>query len=347
VLFRSMEDGLVARMLNLSLGRRPTEDERPYMESASLVGLAYACLIAVNRDEPGKSPKTTPGRVIELALTQSDFATTLATVANKVLFERVKLANPTYRRVTKQITVSDFKPTGLTFAGDYPVPLEIGEDGEVKRGAMTERKENISLKTYARIVELSLALLVADDIGAFTNILTNAAIRVADHANDLFFAQCLAPGSGLGPVLTDSARFFDASHANIANAGTVSIALDDARSKLRAQSTPDGVHLNAAAAFLVVSPTLETLAEETVAKLAPGSDRRISVLADANLGTSTRYYLFADPTELPAFVHASLADSPRVVAQPGWSVLGADLRVNVDHGFAPLDHRGCVTGVGA
>lgn len=335
---------MAAAITARALGGPIPADLRPYA-GTTFPTLAFACLTAAGADLRGMSPSKAPAAVVQLALTTSDFPKLVSNVFQHIVLDRYRKATPTYSRLTKPVTVATFRTTPIVYPGDFPAPLEVSELGEVTRGAITERSEETRLKLYARTASVTLKLLANDDAGALAALAEAAASRFIDHANALFFSSCIAPNAGLGPTLLDGATYFHATHANVVGTGTLTLGgLSVARALLKAQVTPDGVALNTDAAYLLVSPTGQTYAEELVTKLAGASPsgQRLEVLADAALG-SGRYYVFAAPSELAAFGHVSLPNTPSVVSQPGFSHLGVDVRISAAHAFAALDHRAAVT----
>jgi hypothetical protein len=338
-LIRYMTAGIVSR----ASGRPPTEEERPFYH-CSVAQLAHALLCARNLDR-GYTPTANPGRVLELALTTSDFPLTLANIVDKVLLDRYANLRPTYTRLAIRRSFGSFRPHKFTRIGDFPVPTAVAEDGEVRRGSMSENAETITPTTYSAICPLSFQAITNDDLGAVSNLADAAAIRVADLCDTVLFAKCILPASGLGPTLSDAHPVFDAAHANLALSVTT---LADARAKMLAQTSLDGMKLNTPTAYLLVPPASQTLAESVVAGLALGEESRIVVLTDANL-TGTRSYVFGDPARGASnYVWGTVLDAgPRAVAQSGWATLGLDFRVSIDFGCGAVDYRYGATGAGA
>jgi hypothetical protein len=335
-----MAEGLTARLL----GRAPSEIARTYVRS-SLAQAADACNMAAGIGRH-LDPAKHPGRVFELALGTSDFPFITANVLNKLVLERYEAAAPSYRTLARKVEIRDFKPTAILRGGDFPSLLEIGEAGEVKRGLMTESKEEITLATVSRISPLTLAALANDDAGALAGWAEAAAARAVAWENDTFYAVVLLPNSGAGQTMRDTNPLFHSSRSNIASAGALSASLGDARSKLKTQATPDGIKLNNDLHTLLVPPASQQAAEALVATLAPTAT--IRVLADANL-TGTRYYGFTDPARLPFAVYGYLQGQagPSVIAQAGWASLGLDVRLTLSFACAAVEPRAAVTGAGA
>ena len=337
-----MRDGIVAR----ALGRPPSEALRPYYYS-TWAQLADACCAT------GVNPKTNPGRAVELALqTTSDFPLLLGDGFRQIALERYANAQVTHRRIAVPRLFSNFRPHRVVRAGDFPALLEVGEHAEYQSGAMGESGETLTLATYGRTLGVTRRVLVDDNIAAFADLATAAGLRAADFENATFFVRCILPGSGLGPNLADGVAVYDAvAHGNVAGAGALDLVrLGDARARLKAQATPDGVRLNLNAAILLVSPDSQTLAEQLVAQLAPGqaSGGRITPIADANL-TGTRFYVLAEPAQLSNYATGYLegAAGLRVEARSGFDFDGVQIRVSLDFACGAVESRAGVTGAGA
>jgi len=341
-------EGLTARVLHDTLGRRPSVQAAPYMEGSSWARLAHACLVAKGADR-NLSPKTAPSACIELALTTTDFPFLCGSAFDKVLLEHYRNASPTFRRIATQKSFKDFKPAEMIRPGDFPVPLRVGESGEVKQGSLGESAQTITLASYSRIVALSFKTLANDDLSAFSDLAKAAALRASDFENQLVFETCIAPNSGLGPDLADSTPVFDDTRGNTVGAYSISVAsLGVARTKLRNVTTPDGVRLNTPASILLVPPESESIAEEVISKVALGAETRIAALADSNL-SGTRYYVLADPRVVSNYVYGYLAgaEGPTTVTESNWKSGGLHTRVTLHFGCGAVDWRAGVSSAGA
>lgn len=282
----------------------------------------------------------------ELASQTSDYVSSLADIGGRILFENLGQSTPTYRRIAREQSFANFKPHTLVPPSEFPNMLRVNEHGEFKVGFVGDRGETASLATYGRIIAVTRALLLADDIGQFGALFADAGRRLAEFVNSVFMATCITPNSGLGQTMGDGVVMFHSSHGNVASAGALSATtLGSARALLRAQTTAEGQALNLASAFLLVSPASETLAEVLVQTLPAGS---LTVIADAAL-TGTRFYVIADPNTLPAFAFGSLidGDGPQLATRHSWDIDGLETRISFDFGATCLDHRGAATGAGA
>lgn len=296
------------------------------------------------------------GRLIELALhTTSDFPLILGNLLNKVMLPAYENAQPTYRRIAAQKTFNDFRAHNFLRAGDFPIPLQTNEHGEFKYGTMSENREQVTLATYGRIIGFSRQSLVNDDVGGFADMAAKAGTRIVDFENATFFTNCVNAGSGLGPTLSDSIAVYNASHNNTTSAGALSnTLLGEAWSKMMQQTSLDGLKLNNEPRILLV-PTPSVALARALTKDIPAAQASnvnvftgLEVIADANLGIGTRFYVLADPGRLPNYVYGYLggASGPRSEVRQGFEIDGVEFKIAIDFGVGAIDYRGGVTGAG-
>lgn len=345
-----MADALVARATQ----QEPSGAGRRYY-GETLVACAYEMLRSLGHGQ-GLDPRLHAGRIIELAHGTSDFPLLLGNVMNKMLLPAYELAQPTYRLIGARKTFNDFREHRFLRRGDFPIPLQVGEGGEITEGTMGENQETVSCLTYARIFNITRQALVNDDLSAFQDLAAAAAQRVADFENATFFSVCITAAAGLGPDLSDGVAVYNSAHSNVNSAGALDVTrIGEARALMMAQTGIDGLKLNVAPRYILVSPASLTLAEQHVATITPPDpdsanpfSGKLVAVGDANL-TGTRYYLLADPARLPQYVHGHLNgfDGPRFEVRQGWEVEGIQAKVATDFGCGVIEYRAGVTGAGS
>jgi hypothetical protein len=346
-----MAEALSARAMR----KEPTGAGRRYY-GESLVDLAYEMLRPTGHVR-GLDPRHHGRRILDVALAHgtSDFPLLLGNVLNKMLLPSYESAQPTFRLIAARKQINDFRAQRFLRAGDFPLPLAVGENGEITQGTIGENQETVTALSYGRIFSISRMALVNDDLSAFDQIATSAANRVSDFHNATFFSTCITVGSGLGPTLSDSVVLYNATHANIAATGVLSLTtLGSAREKMMAQTSLNGLKLNILPAFLVVSPASLTLAEQQVATIAPALTSsvnpfagKLTAVGDANL-TGTRFYVIADPARLAQYVYGYIGEVPlRFEVRAGWEVEGIQAKVVTDFACGAIEYRAGVTGAGA
>lgn len=348
----SMADGLAAR----AQGKEPTERGRRYAE-LSLAEAAAEMLSARGLGQ-GLDPRRHAGRVVALALTSSDYPLLLANTGSKVLAAAYEAAAPTYRMLARRQDLKDFKTNSYLKVGDFPVLLQVGEEGEIKLGSFSESAETWALATYGRIVSFARQAIVNDDLGAFQRMLDGAAQRIAAVENGLFFTRLTSGTSNNGPTMADGAQFFATGHANLASSGAAIdvTTLGAGRAAMQKQTSLDGIKLNIVPRYLLTSPDKRTIAEQYTTQITPALPSsvnpfpgRLEVVSDANLPTANPWYLFADPAAVPAAVYGHLESEPgpRLETRVGFEVEGLQMKVAIDFAVAFVEHRAAWRNPGA
>lgn len=292
--------------------------------------------------------------------TTSDFPLLLANAGNKMLEAGYALANPSYRRFFARRAFNDFKAHSFLTAGDFPSLQALGEGADIKRGTISEKREQITPGTFARGVAVTRQMLVNDDLGAFTDFGTMIGRRVADWENATAYAV-VNTASGDGPTLAEgSAAVFAAGGTRNNKAGTASavtaVALGLGFNAIKSQKSLDGLSLNIDPRYLVCSVIQEFVAAQFAsASVVPGSASsvnvfasRFEVIADANI-PNNRWYLFADPAAAPVYVYGYVGGNevPQVrVGQP-MGVDGTVVEVVHDFAVGAIDYRGGFFNAGA
>lgn len=360
-LSRAVEDALVARMT----GRRP---EGPATELAglSLLQLGERVVQArgervswANRDcavdailarSPGPSNRGGSWLSRRDAMGglhgTSDFPTLLGAAGNRVLADAYRAAESPLKALGRRRTASDFRALTRVQLSEAPQLEKVNESGEVSRGTMAEAKESFRLATFAKIFGLSRQAIINDDLQAFGDMAAAWGQAAASVESDILVAIV----NGAGIVTDDGKTLFHADHGNLAGTGgALSVAtLGAARQAMREQKGLDGkTPISVTPRHLLVSPALETAAEQVLAEIAAASvadanpfSGRLQLHVEPRLsGNSWR--VFADPSQLAAIEYAVLsgAEGPQVTTREGWDVLGVEYRAVLDFGAGPGDFR--------
>lgn len=284
--------------------------------------------------------------------TTSDFPLLLENAGNKMLEAGFAAAAPSYRTFFGQRPFNDFKAHSFLTAGDFPAPVELSEGASITAGTISEKREQITAKTYARQVRVTRQMLVNDDLGAFTDFGTMIGRRVADFENALAYAL-VNTASGDGPTLaTGSAAVFGtgAARANKASAGAVisEATLDAGYAGIMNQQSLDGIRLNIQPRFLLTGSAYRGAAMRFTTRISPEVGANVGLysdlvpVADANI-VGNRWYLFADPAAAPVYVYGYVNGQTAPMVRVHQYVPGTDgIAVEVVHDFAvgAIGHRG-------
>ncbi len=344
----AMATALAVRAMPALAGQH---EEQKWREFADLRPSDMLIELAAARGER-VSPRDR-SRLIERAFhTTSDFPMLLENAGNKMLEAGYQAAAPTYRQFFAQRSFNDFKAHSFLTAGDFPALAELAEGGAITAGTISEKRERITPKTYARQVRVTRQMLVNDDLGAFADFGTMIGRRVADYENALAFAL-VNTASGDGPTLsTGSAAVFGtgATRANKASAGTAitETALDLGHAAMMSQTGLDGIKLNIQPAILLTGAAYRGAAIRYTTRVSPESGANVGLysnltpIADANI-TGNRWYLFAAPGSAPVYVYGYVGGQTGPMIRVHQYVPGTDgMAVEVVHDFAvgAIDHRG-------
>lgn len=289
--------------------------------------------------------------------TTSDFPNLLADVANKLLRAAYEEAPQTWRPISRDVPVADFKARNLLQVGDAPQLLEVLEHGEYVAGTITEAKEQVQLKTYGRMFTITRQALINDDTNAFAEVPASFGRAARTKESDLAWAQITG-----NPTMGDGVALFHATHANLAGAGgAISIdTIGAGRAAMRVQKGIDAVTpLNLSPNYLIVPAAKETIADQFVSNVlipsAAGSVNpfagRLTVISEPRLdaASATAWYLATNVAQVPALFHAMLEgqEGPSVDQELGFDIDGLKIRCRLDVAFKAADWHGIYKNAGA
>lgn len=332
----------------------------------TLLDLAKECLVRAGVTVRGLD-KT---RIIAEAFTRrditqstSDFAVLLENTMHKVLQASYAMTPDTWSKWCARGTVSDFRAHNRYRMGSFGALDALAENGEFKSKAISDaEKGTITASTKGNIINVSRQMIVNDDMGAFSRLLTMLG-RAAALSVEVDAYALIGLNGGLGPTQSDSQPLFHTNRLNVATTGALSAAaLDVDRVFMASQKDVGGQeYTDLRPAVLLVPATLGGQARvinasqydpDAVANKAINRPNLVAGLfrdvVDTPRITGTRRYLFADPTIAPVFEVAFLEGqtSPYLETKDGWNTDGAEMKVRFDYGVAAVDWRGAVTNAG-
>lgn len=344
--------------------KQPVADPGEF-RGLSLLDIARECLTRAGIKPRGMDKMALISRAFTLrAITQStsDFTYALENTMHKVLQAAYATQPDTWSKWCARGSVSDFRAHNRYRMGSFASLDAIAENGEFKRKAITDaEKASITATTKGNIINVSRQMIVNDDMGVFSGLLTGLG-RAAALSVEVDAYALLAENAGLGPTF-GSVPVFDATRNNIGGGNALSAAAIDADAALMARQMDkdSNDYLDLQPAVLLVERALKGTAltineaqydPDTANKLQkPNYVRglfRDVVGTPRFAASSTRRYLFADPAIAPVFEVAFLEgqESPVLESQDGWNTDGAEMKVRFDYGVAAVDWRGAVTDAG-
>lgn len=346
-----MEDALAARLSRA----QPSEVARPYMEfsivemAAERMGLRRVPGIFAQRED-----------VLRMAFqSTSDFPILLENAMNRSLAARYAQAQPTYRRIARQRSYTDFRDHTTVRMGDFPDLQPVSaESGEIKAGKFGESKEKTSVQPYGVQVLFSRQLLVNDSLDGIMQVLNDRGAAVARFEDRIFYTMMLGGANGDGPTLNETGRqvFNTSDLTKAASGAAINIAsLSLARAALRKRKSLDGAELELSAAIMLVGPDKETEAQQLLAPIQAQQAGNVnpfsgtlSLEVTAKI-TGNAWYVFASPAEVPCFEWGLLEgySAPRFRMEEPFGVQGTKFSLEHDFGCGAIDFRGGYKNAGA
>jgi len=297
----------------------PLADE---LNTAPLSRMAYAAGLAIRPQQPHENDRTVMARGMQ----SSDFAAMLA-AAGTTLANRRFSAVAEHRAFCAEIECRDFKPTAICTTDIDSEMAEVGEQGEITQGrVIVGNGTEAQLRTFARYLRASRALIVNDDAG----MLADAAAQLGTAGARTEAREVYAVLEA-NPTLDDGELVFHADHGNIVASAFDATSLGAAMAALRTMTLMGGNQADLPAAHLVVAADLELAAR----KLIHESGLQITVTATGRL-TTGRWYLLPAPEVAPTVGVLKLrgASNPILVEpwQDEFAYDGAVMRARCDTG---------------
>lgn len=345
---RSIENAIEHRMdKKVKLAERGSE-----FRHDSLFDLAKRRLEAAGAAHRGMSKN----EIITRAISTSDYPILLGNVMNRRLRSMYEEQPNTFREIATQDNASDFKErTVMQFGGTFTFD-EIKELGEYKRGEMVESKETWKIKTYGKLIGISRQAIINDDLGGFNRAAAMFARGAARLEGDIVWNLLLA-NSGLGVVMGDTKKVFDAAHANLAGSGVVlgETSLATGRLAMRKQTGLTSKELlNLTPQYLIIPPELELSAQKLLSAVLATQTSNVNVFANSlkpivepRMTSATAWMLAT--TQVEGLVYSYLEGEQGLYTETkyGFEVDGVETKARLDFGAAILDYRGFYRNPGA
>jgi hypothetical protein len=348
-------EGLALALTHRLRGGEPDPRAVPFLH-LRLPDVARECLRWRGAHLAGMSD----ARVVQLAMSTSDFPQILANVANKTLLDAYRAAPAALKQICRITTAADFKERRVLRFGEGTGLQFKAEGASYTYGSIAEQTSSYSVKTFGRIFAFTREMIVNDDLGALDQFF-RAAGRLAVEFEARMLADLLTANGGAGPVLSDGLPLFHATRGNLASSGgAISVnTLDAARAALRRMKGLDGqVIIDADPRFLIVPVSKQTTAEQVTTSITPAQPDqvnpfagRLSVLADPHLddASTTAWYVAAEPANVPTFEFAYLegTNGPTTETETDFDSDTLKFKIRLDVGAGVVDWRGIYQNPGA
>lgn len=281
--------------------------------------------------------------------------TIFSNVANKQAKFYFEQVDQSWRMISAIGSARNFQQTTDVALTGSLLLQDLPKGGEIKHGTLGEKSYTNQLETVALQLGLSRVDLINDDAGALDSRTRRMSRGAALKFNKDFWETFLGASSA----------FFDASLGN-AGSSTLDIAgLGTANTLFKNLTDPDGQFMGSTAKILLVGTGLEPTAKQLMSSTmlnhtgdtdaAFGADNpwagMFTVVSNPYVssttygGASTRWYLLADPQDIPTIETKFLNgnQSPTIESTDmNWDQLGISMRIYFDYGIALQEYRGGV-----
>ena len=292
--------------------------------------------------------------------TTSDFTSVLQNALHNSMRAESALRQSTYRLWCTPFTFSDFRAHPIThMAADAGIEA-VGENEEYEFGSVSDEHESITALKYGRLYGLSLEALVNDYLNAFAMLPGQFVARVERKKNALAYTSLTGNGT-----MGDGNAIFSAAHGNIVSSSPspgvpARAQLTAMRKLMAAQTDVGGNALNLRIRLWLCAEDLledmQVLLGQTIQAVHP-TDPGASGTAipsslnhpvasdfaiDSSTNGTTKYYGFADLSEM-AFIAGGVAgQSLTVETKDGWEIDGIQFKLRDTFGVGPVNYRAMV-----
>lgn len=281
----------------------------------------------------------------------------LGAVAYKELLTGYMEEDQAWRRIAKIKPVNNFYQRTYMRLLDNMVYEQLGPNGEIKHGSISEETYTSQAKTYAKMFALTRESIINDDLGAFDDIRARLGRGAAQRFNVVFWTAFI-----------NNSSFFTSGRTNYISGSTTNLGTDGvglglavkAIRQMTSPSTDGSKHVGAGIVpkILVVPPELEQIAEQLYRNQNLGSG---TTVGNANIYankyepvvawqlsnssytgySTTAWYLFGDTTinapMLVTFLNGQ--QTPTVeAADADFDTLGVQFRGYHDFGADQADY---------
>ena len=317
--------------LLLRSGIHPAEAD-PIAERLASDGRSLLDIAAHLAGYPAGTPA---GPEVYRALNGSDFGVALTSAA----MVSYTAQSAEHSAIVRDIEIRDLRPVHFPTLdlGELQVIPKAGgpiQTPVIVPGAGATGEAALFSGTFT----VSRRLLIDDEAG----LVVNAVQQLVGHAARLeaaSIAAVIAANAAINGTALITAE-------NTTAGGPTDTGVGAALALLRTRSTPAGSTANIRGAYLLVHPSDEVLALQTVAAITPpGSTPRLNVVVNPWLADDGASYLLADPAAVPTFARLLLSVPPRPSVENRRApptIDGTAYRVSHVFGLAAVGRQGIV-----
>lgn len=289
----------------------------------------------------------------------SDISNVLANVQNKFLLDGYMHVDQSWREIAAIRSVKDFKPTKSVNLLSDVVFQEVGANGELAHGDLSDQAFANQAKTYGRMLAITRQQIINDDLSALTQVPRLIGRGSALKLNKVFWTQWY-DNSTIFPTDNSLLNYYANAAAVLGSAGLSTVV-----KMFRDQKDPKNEILGVEPKILLVPTALETTAMELMKGInivygGAAADKqpninifagRFKTVVSPYLTTSTTaWWLLADPLDMPLIECCFLSGNEVPVvqtAEASFNTLGIQMRGFFDFGVSWQNYRGGVMSKGA
>jgi phage head maturation protease len=298
----------------------------------------------------------TVSRMGRATLVAADVANLLTNTANKSMLKAIGDYSAIYKQIAAYSPTSDFRPKRPVMLSSWPALKEIPEAGNVEPGVLSDKIESYTPKRRGRMLSLVVEMMQNDDLNGLVTLPGTAGRRI-ERDRDAVLITLLNNAFGT-TTLADGVALVHATHRNIGTTpGAPSAALlDEALEIMGLQQNIDGDPETIIPTMAVVpvahQGAMLRLVESTYGPTTAATGqlawiRGLKVIANGLLdsatygGNSNRWFLFADPSDWPAFEWTEVSgNGPRVESQYDFASDALQMKATHSFGAGAVDQRG-------
>jgi len=316
----------------------------------------YAPLTTIaNMLLPESDKSLNPMEVAERSLVTGDFPLLLQSVGARVLVSEFEKQAGTYEVWMRKVDVPDFRVMqDLTSSFGGGRLSKTAENGDLRELKGNEAKESWKIETFGNKFVLTREMLINDDLGAFTDLVSTFGEMAQTTANGIAYDILQGKGDYASYKMADGSGLFVGSRSNSATLALSSDALSAGRTAMSRHKSMDGkTPLRITPKFLIVAPELEVKAKEILgatSKLGadnvnvPNANQNLyTLVVDPEITSPTAWYLLA---ERRTFKMGFLAGTNRkpIIKKNDSSVLRVVFEGIFDIGVMAEDYKGLYRG---
>ncbi len=337
---QDFEDALVLRM-----GGKVDDAER------SVIQLSRASLTDMARLSLGATDMFDRAEIAERSMLVGEFPLLLLGAGNRTLEQEFDAQPLNYKQWVKEVDLPDFRVAKDLTRGHGGRLDKIGENGDLKERKIVEGGEQWKLGSFGNKFALTREMMVNDDLGAFTDLVTELAESSALTANGTSYDILrgvdnykMADGSGL--YVTARNNFTSTALTTEAlQAGFIKMSAHlgmDKKTKLNI--VPKFLHVSMSEYFIAkqIINSTATLEDNKNAGVANTMQNMLTVIVDSELAAG-EWFLTADRRTIKVGYLAGTGRRPQIKKNDS-SIMRVEFEGVFDFGVMAEDYRGLFNG---